>query len=526
MRRNDFTPDEARIGRLIQSLGHSAPAPDAEFLKRLRESTTAVFLDAQRQNVGKVQVSAPSAAVESAVESRVQASALHEISDSLSAPQQVVSASNSVLGHSAAEGTVADRSLSRNVTIPSGSDTSRHGRNRLQRLRTVMLIVTAILLAVGFLPDSLVPSRGARLEVAFDNLARASSAEFEVRNGDSSSVMLMAQGDNGRSWMVLYPSENAEVFDGVNSYFFNAKSNSLHFMAPEDSAEQARPDEKLLDRLNVVDESVRVGIKRQRPQAIINDHGHSLFVYTYNQSSFDNTGTVNVEARVDARTNELVAMNTVFRDNSGQVKFQAGANVRSMNRAFSTETFQVTPEEISEDVATVEEVQGNPVVDQRLELAMNQNVSLNDGTFLNRTNGDSGIGNANWGDGGLGGFGGGLNGGPNAKSPPFGAQPLRFGGQFLGLSTPAGAAETSDVQHPIQPGETPSAAVTAVEAKPKLLAAKSNSDGLAGSPEAALPPLVSAPEGPSEQKKESNSKTGIAMSAKVGISKPATLAET
>jgi hypothetical protein len=457
MRRNDLTPDEARIGRLIQSLGQGSPAPDAEFLKRLRETTTAAFLEAHRartlqldpdlraaqpqKETGKplVELSAvimhgsPSLTVPPAAEaSKVEAAQLELTS----------------LGISRID-TATVSSVSGRTASPARVVAIERRRGRLPRLRIAMLIGTAALLMFGFLPDSLVPSRGVRLKVAFDNLARASSAEFEVHNGDSSSVMLVAQDNNKRYWNVLYPSGNAEVSDGVNAYFFNAKSNSLHFLANEDSAESARPDEKLLKLVNVGDDSVRFPLEQQRPQAIVKDHGQSVLVYHYSQPSFNDHGTINVEARVDAKTNELVALNSVWYDDTGRVNFQAGVNVRSMNRVVTNEGFRLAPESINADVAMVEEVQGNPTVDPPLQLAASPN------TFLGYTTASdfvelpvdftapnwkesaalnsSGMNNDNGGFGrGGGGFARQLNHGFGLTDPNLNSQSLPFGDQTLG----------------------------------------------------------------------------------------------
>jgi hypothetical protein len=457
MRRNDLTPDEARIGRLIQSLGQGSPAPDTEFLKRLRETTTAAFLDAHRART--LQIAPALLAAQPELETgkplvEISAAILHRSpplavtpaleASKVEAPQLELTPP----GMSGIEATAVS-SVSGRTAIPAQAVTVDTRRGRLPRLRIAMLIGTAALLLFGFLPDSLVPSRGVRLKVAFDNLARASSAEFEVHNGDSSSVMLVAQDNNKRYWNVLYPSGNAEVSDGVNAYFFNAKSNSLHFLANEESAEGARPDEKLLNLANVGDDSVRFPLEQQRPQAIVKDHGQSMLVYNYSQPSFNDHGTINVEARVDAKTNELVALNSVWYDDTGRVNFQAGVNVRSMNRVVTNEGFRLTPESINADVAMVEEVQGNPTVDPPLQLAASQNTFLGytnaldfvelpvDFTAPNRKESvalnSSGMNNGNGGFGrGGGGFARQLNHGFGMTDPNLNSQLLQFGDQKLG----------------------------------------------------------------------------------------------
>jgi hypothetical protein len=452
MRHNDLTPEEAQIGWLIQSVGRHASAPDAEFLKRLRETTTSVFLEAHRQGASASQNGSNSSTQAVMITDHAAAESQAAVSTTI-VPIRAVSASQ----------------IDVQIAAPHPSDASRTAafanrvaqavanRTPMQRLRAGMMLVTVVLLAFGFLPMSLFPSRGARLEVAFGNLARASSAEFEVRNGESSSVMLVAQSDHVGRWKIQHPSGNTEVFDGINAYFFNAKDNSLHFVNPDDSADNVRPDEKLLDRLNVVEDSVRIALMRQRPRTVIKNDGQLLLLYNYSQPNFDHNGTVDVEARVDAATNELMVMNTVFRDDNGRVNFQAEANVRSLNRTFAEDAFHFAPAEKFADVATVEEVQGNPIVDAPEESAVAYDTLVAGTTgviagpvqgqdltawkihlgnpLLNKSGfGNSGLGNSELSDndamggmgGGMGGSGGGLGGQSTGANPKTFTQAGQF----------------------------------------------------------------------------------------------------
>lgn len=478
MRHNELTPEEAQIGRLIQSVGRHASAPDAEFLKRLRETTTSVFLEAHRQSSSSDQKGAHPAIQTVIVADHVTD---HEVAKSqASVSTTIVPISASAAGQSDLHAGVP---LSTDLTRPAMFATrvaqAVARRSPLQRLRTGMLLVTVVLLAFGFLPISLVPSRGAPLEVAFDNLARASSAEFEVRNGESSSVMLVAQSDHVGRWRIQHPSGNTEVFDGVDAYFFNAKGKSLHFVASDDSADQVRPDEKLLDSLNVVDDLVRTKLMRERPRAVLNNHGQPQLLYNYSQLNFDNNGTVDVEARVDARTNELLVMNTVFRDDNGRVNFQAEANVRSLNRSFAEDLFQIAPAEKFSDVATVEEIQGNPIVDAPEETVVAYDTRIAGSTGAS-SGADSSQNSANWmlepanpfmqragigapgvgatqlgvqlgEEGGMGGFGGGLAGQSNGPASQSFAQSAQVNSQTMLAMKQAGAGDASS--QPMTAGE-------------------------------------------------------------------------
>ena len=390
MRRNDLTPDETPIARLIQSVGQRTPAPDAEFLKRLRETTTAAFLEAHRQHHAPTgpDSNPPDNLLEPELKPLSHVAPPQRVAPLLHAFPEVhalpdASTTPGILLQSNAghvspvpdidKSPVPDAGKSNGVGSWSQfwahgpvSGGNRSGRNRLRQVRIAMLLVTAVLLAVGFLPDSLVPSRGAPLQVAFENLARADSAEIELKHGDNASLLLVAHDDTSRYWRFQYPNGNVEASDVNGNYFFNSASNTFHVVPSSEPGLDVGPDEKVLDNLNVVDNSVRTSLLRQRPSKQINQDGRLLWIYNFRQSEPENGGMVNVDARVDAQTNELLAINSVVLNDVGEVAFRGEANVLSMNQAIPEDRFQVTHQDLNgivTNVGTVEAVQGNPSVD-------------------------------------------------------------------------------------------------------------------------------------------------------------------
>lgn len=306
MQRNDLTSEELRFQRLLRSLDRRPAAPDAEFLLRLKEASTAAFIAAQP------------------VRPRAQ----------------------------------------RTVTAPPLNPAV--GRQRLRSLRVALFSSVAVLLILGMLPTSLFPSRGIELQVALDNLGLASSAEIEVLNNAGLNTMLFARSDDAAlRWRVDYASGNAEVSDGSATYFLNGGRNSVHPSPVEgESATSTFVEDKLLASLNV-DQTMKSSLGHQRPEFKVDQNGQRLYGYNFQVVDQHNVGeTLTVKAIVNADTNTLVAMNSEIRDAAGRSKFKVNADVKSLNQAIPNDRFQVDPEAASsEQIAMVEDVQGQAIVD-------------------------------------------------------------------------------------------------------------------------------------------------------------------
>ncbi len=332
MRRNDFTTEELRFERLLRSLDRAPAAPDPEFLRQLKETSTAAFLAARPARPRATR--APSAPP------------LHPAL----------------------------------------------GRRRLQVLRLAIFSSVAALLFLGLLPHSLLPSRGVELGVAMDNLKRASSYEIAFRNGVGSNTMLVARGDDAATrWRVDYDSGNAEVSDGNATYFFNRRTNSVHPSPLEEVAiTPTFVEDKLLAGVNVNDPAVQSSLMRQRPQGELDQNGQRLYVYNFQAPDTNHAGdTLNISAKVDATNNTLVAINSEVLDAAGHSKLKANADVKSVNSAISSDRFQIDSQaEPSEQIAMVEDVRGLAVVDDLTPLPVLNQTSdgvATESEALNRT---------------------------------------------------------------------------------------------------------------------------------------------
>ncbi len=312
MRRNDLNTEELRFERLLQSLDRAPAAPDPEFLRQLKEASTAAFLASRPAR-----------------------------------PR-------------------AERAANVSPSNPAVS------RRRLLRLRVAMFSSVAALLLIGMLSPVLFPSRGVELRVALDNLTRSSSYEIEIQNGAGSNTLLFARRDDASAyWRVDYPSGNAEVSDGTATYFLNRGRNSLHPSAPEEaSITPTFVEDKLLAGLNVNDPAEQSSLLKQRPEAIVNQNGQQVLVYNFSTPDPGHEGqTLTVNALVNAENKTLVAMNSELKDAAGNSKLRANIDVKSINSAIPIERFEVDPQaEINEQIAMVEDVQGLAVVDDRTPL--------------------------------------------------------------------------------------------------------------------------------------------------------------
>ena len=306
MRRNDLTSEEVRFERLLRSLDRSPPAPDPEFLRKLRETTTAAFIAAQP--------------------ARPRAPRIAHVPP----PNPLL------------------------------------GRRRLQFLRVAMFSSVAALLLVGLLSPALFPSRGIELGVALDNLKRANSYEIEFQTAAGSNTMLFARGEDASAhWRVDYASGNSEVSDGTTTYFLNRGKNSIHPSPLEvETITPAFVAGKLMAGLNV-DQSVQSSLLKQRPDTVVNQNGHPVLIYNYQAPDQDHPGqTVSINATVNAENKNLLAINSEVRDASGVSKFKANADVKSVNSTIPMDRFQLDPQaQPSEQIAMVEDVQGQAVVD-------------------------------------------------------------------------------------------------------------------------------------------------------------------
>lgn len=306
MRRNDLTSEEVRFERLLRSLDRGPAAPDPEFLRTLREMSTAAFIAAQPVRPHATRVAR-------------------------------VPPPNPLLG-----------------------------RRRLRSLRVAMFSSVAALLLFGMLSPALFPSRGIELGVALDNLKRANSYEIEFQTGAGSNTMLYARGaDASARWRVDYASGNSEVSDGTATYFLNRGNNSIHpSPLEEETITPAFVEDKLMASLNV-DPAVQSSLLKQRPETVVNQNGQPVLVYNYQAPDQDHPGqTLSINATVNAENKTLLAINSEVRDASGNSRFKANADVKSVNSAIPMDRFQLDPQaEPSEQIAMVEDVQGQAVVD-------------------------------------------------------------------------------------------------------------------------------------------------------------------
>lgn len=306
MRLNDLTPEEIGIARLLQSLDRDLVAPDPEFLRRLRETTTAAFMAAQPAHY------------------RARPA----------------------------------RSAVRPDPLP--------GRQRLRSIRWTIFSSVAALLLIGLVSPVLYPARGVELGVAMLNLARASSAEILVHNAAGANTMSFARGDDTTlHWRVDYASGNAEVSNGGAAYFVNRDNNSVHPSPTEPGdVPQLIVEEKLLASLNVNDPAVQSSLLKQRPQSELAQNGQRLYVYNFQAPAVSQPGErLTVNATVDAATNTLVAMDSEVIDAEGRLRFKANADVTALNLAVPISRFAIDPQaHPSEQIAMVEDVQGQAVV--------------------------------------------------------------------------------------------------------------------------------------------------------------------
>ncbi len=319
MRRNDLTSDEMRFERLLRSLDRGPSAPDPEFLRQLKETSTAAFLAAR--------------------------------------PAQPRAARKS------------------NDPPPNPAV----GRRRLRALRVAIFSSVAALLFVGMLSPALFPSRGIELGVALDNLKRASSYEIEFQNGAGSNTLLFVRGDDAAlHWRRDYASGNAEVSDGISTYFVNRGNNSVHpSPLEEETIAPTFVEDRLMAGLNLNDPAVQSSLMKQRPETKLTQNGRPVLVYNYQAPDKEHAGqTLTVNATVNADNNTLLAINSEVLDANGNSKFKANADVKSVNSTIPIDRFQIDPmAEPSEQIAMVEDVQGQAVVDDLTPLpAMNQAV--------------------------------------------------------------------------------------------------------------------------------------------------------
>lgn len=302
MRRNDLTTEEVRVERLLRTLSRDSAAPDPEFLRTLREASTKAFLAAQ-----------------------------------------------------------ANQPQPRRVQTATPTDPAL-GRRLLRTLRIAMLSAVAVLLTLGALPPSIFPSRGVELQVALDNLRRNETVEIEVQNGRVSNTLLYASTFGDERLAFTYPSGNWEVIQGGSAAFVNFGNNSIH-PSPPDVAEVSLNllEDKLMSSLSVNDPQVKSLLLSQRPQSQRAENGQ-LFNYYHFQSpaALGDGETLNVDATVNALTNSLVTMNSKVIDSAGNVRFEANADVKSLNTAIPLDRFQVDLHaEALDQIAMVEDVQGN-----------------------------------------------------------------------------------------------------------------------------------------------------------------------
>lgn len=352
MRREDLTTEELRLERLLQTLARDPAAPDPEFLKLLREASTKAFLDAQASHPQ---------------------------------PRRVQRA------------TPPDPAISRRL---------------LRTVRIAMMSAVAMLLVMGLLPPSILPSRGVALQVAIDNLRRNDSVEIEVQNGTLANNLYYSH-DNGLERVTFkYPSGKMQVTEGGNSVFFNSVSNSVH---PAPELAEVNLDvlkDKLLTSLNVNDPQVQSIVLSQRPKTLLEENGSWYFNYQIKTPAAANNGeTLIVDATVDARTNALVAMNSKVTDAFGNVQFQANADVKGVNipGALDDNTVSSLAREDLQ-IARIEEIHGNAkVYDFSLPQNTGEATSLYAGTSPqgNFAEGENQVGLTRQ----FGGFGGMQNGG-------------------------------------------------------------------------------------------------------------------
>ncbi|MDB5339547.1 MAG: hypothetical protein JWN70_5166 [Planctomycetaceae bacterium] len=319
MRRNDLTTDELRFERLLRSLNRGPAAPDPEFLRQLKETSTAAFLAARPAQPRAARVS--------------------------------------------------------NDPPPNPFA----GRRRLRSLRVAIFSSVAALLLVGMLSPALFPSRGIELGIALDNLKRASSYEIEFQNGAGSNTLVFARGDNAAlHWRRDFASGNSEVSDGISTYFVNRGNNSVHpSPLEEETIAPTFVEDELMAGLNVNDPAVQSSLMKQRPETTVNQNGRPVLVYNYQTPDKDHVGqTLSINATVNADNNTLLAINSEVLDANGISKFKANADVKSVNSAIPIDRFQIDPlAEPSEQIAMVEDVQGQAVMDDLTPLpAMNQAV--------------------------------------------------------------------------------------------------------------------------------------------------------
>lgn len=363
MRHNDFTTEEVGFERLMQALDREPPVPDAEFLRALREASTKTFLAAH-----------------------------------------------------------ANRPQPQRVATEMRPDPLR-GRRLLRSVRLAMFSGIAALLVLGFLPSSVLPTRGAALQVAFDNLRRNQTVEIEVNNGFVSNYLVYAHEDGREKVAFKYPSGKFEVIEDGIALFVNNDNNSSH-PSPPDVSEINPSTNPVVDRLmaslNVNDPQVKAMLFSQRPQSQLEENGQRLNRYQFQAPAAMYDGqTLRVDATVNATTNSLVAMKSKVTDLQGNVQFQATAAVTGLNRDVSANRFLVVASPAPVDqIGTVEEVQGNAEV-----LDVNTATGLSSASAMSAANGPvsgpeqggagetaAGNGDSNFDDNSAGGMGGGVAG--------------------------------------------------------------------------------------------------------------------
>lgn len=301
MRRNEFTPDELRFGRLLRTLDSGQIAPDAELMRRLREASTKAFLEAHRERIAN------------------ESSPIHAVAAAIKRP------------------------------------------SRLPYLRSLMFAAVAVILTFGMLPQSWFPSRGVELRVAFDNLARVNTAQIKFRNNGNLNLFTVKSDGIGERWRIDFASGNSEIVNDGIGVFYNKRNSTIHHQQLDRDVDgpTVAVSDQVLKNLSFDRFESQEKLLQQRPKARIEENGYPVLVY---RGVVPQDGeSIQFEAKVNALTNTLVEATSQRIDSNGVLVADCKADVVMVNSAISDQRFLLEDDQellASDQVAMVDDVQG------------------------------------------------------------------------------------------------------------------------------------------------------------------------